>query len=75
MSIKTAASLRLVAGHGIFSRPSWGKRILTMLSLRRSRLDLAHLGDDQLRDIGLTRDQVADEIARPIWDVPANWLR
>ncbi|MGN7870523.1 DUF1127 domain-containing protein [Paracoccus sp. 22332] len=48
---------------------------MTMLALRRSRLDLAHLSDDQLRDIGLTRDQVAAEIARPIWDVPANWRR
>lgn len=75
MSIKTTASLRLTAGHGILARPSLGKRILTLLSLRRSRQDLAHLTDDQLRDIGLTRDQVADEIARPIWDVPANWRR
>ncbi|WEF22961.1 DUF1127 domain-containing protein [Paracoccus sp. S3-43] len=48
---------------------------MTLLTLRRSRLDLASLSDDQLRDIGLTRDQVAAEIARPIWDVPANWRR
>lgn len=75
MSLKTAASLRLIAGHGTSPRPSLGKRILTLLSLRRSRLDLAGLSDDQLRDIGLTRDQVADEIARPIWDVPNNWRR
>lgn len=75
MSIKTAASLPLVAGHGLSPRPSLGKRIVTLLTLRRSRLDLAHLSDDQLRDIGLTRDQVAAEIARPIWDVPANWRR
>lgn len=75
MSIKTAASLPLVAGLGLSPRPSLGKRIMTMLTLRRSRLDLAHLSDDQLRDIGLTRDQVAAEIARPIWDVPANWRR
>lgn len=75
MSIKTAASLPLVAGHGLSPRPSLGKRIMTMLALRRSRLDLAHLSDDQLRDIGLTRDQVAAEIARPVWDVPANWRR
>jgi uncharacterized protein YjiS (DUF1127 family) len=75
MSIKTAASLRHIAGHGTFTRPSPGKRILTLLSLRRSRLDLAGLSDEQLHDIGLTRDQVADEIARPIWDVPANWRR
>ena len=75
MSFKTAASLPIVAGLGLSARPSLGKRILALLSLRRSRTDLAHLSDDQLRDIGLTRDQVAEEIARPIWDVPANWRR
>lgn len=75
MSFKTTASLPLVAGHGLSPRPSLGKRILTLLSLRRSRMDLAHLSDEQMRDIGLTRDQVMDEIARPIWDVPANWRR
>lgn len=74
MSAKTAALLSHVAGLGM-SRPSLGKRIMTILSLRRSRLDLACLTDDQLRDIGLGRDQVAQEIARPIWDVPANWRR
>ena len=75
MFTKTAASLPFVAGHGHSPRPSWGKRIITMLNLRRSRLDLAYLSDDQLRDIGLSRDDVATEIARPIWDVPANWRR
>lgn len=75
MSFKTAGSLSLLAGHGLSARPTWGKRILTMLSVRRSRLDLAHLSDEQLRDIGLNRDQVGAEIARPIWDVPTNWRR
>lgn len=74
MAPKTA-SLHVLAGHGPFPRPSLGKRILTILSVRRSRQDLSHLSDEQLRDIGLTRDQVADEIARPIWDVPNNWRR
>lgn len=67
------SSLHVLAGHP--ARPTWGRRILTLLSVRRSRHDLAHLSDAQLRDIGLTRDQVAHEIARPIWDVPANWRR
>lgn len=74
MTIKTA-SLHVLAGHGISTRPSLGKRILTMLSVRRSRLDLAHLSDEHLRDIGLTRDQAAQETGRPLWDVPTNWLR
>lgn len=67
------SSLHALAGHP--PRRSWGRRILTLLSVRRSRQDLVHLSDVQLRDIGLTRDQVAHEIARPIWDVPANWRR
>ena len=70
-----STSLHVFAGQGFFPRPSLGKRILTVLSVRRSRHDLAQLGDAQLRDIGLTREQVADEIARPIWDVPTNWRR
>jgi uncharacterized protein YjiS (DUF1127 family) len=74
MSFKTTASLSLAAGLGK-SRPSLGKRILNLISLRRSRLDLGSLTDEQLRDIGLTRDQVAKEIERPIWDVPSNWRR
>lgn len=74
MATRTA-SLHVLAGHGLKSRPSWGKRILNMLSVQRSRHDLANLSDDQLRDIGLSREQVNHEIARPIWDVPANWRR
>ena len=74
MATKTT-SLPVLAGHGTSPRPSWAKRIMTVLSVRRSRQDLAHLGDEQLRDIGLTREDVADEIARPIWDVPTNWRR
>ena len=69
------SSLHALAGRGVPAHLSWGKRILTLLSLRRSRQDLAYLSDVQLRDIGLTRDQVTHEIARPIWDVPANWRR
>lgn len=74
MSLWTDGSLH-IAGHGHSTRPSMGKRLANMLSVRRSRLDLAHLSDEQLRDIGLTRDQAGAEIARPIWDVPTNWRR
>lgn len=64
-----------VAGQSLPASLSWGRRILTMLSVRRSRLDLSQLSDAQLSDIGLSRDQVAQEIARPLWDVPSNWRR
>ena len=75
MAQKSAAMLRVVTGHGIIPRPGWVERLLTLFDVRRSRIDLAGLSDEQLRDIGLTRDDVAEELARPIWDVPANWRR
>ncbi len=67
--------LRVVTGHGILLRPNWLERLLTMFDVRRTRLDLSRLSDAQLRDIGLTRDEIAAEIARPMWDVPAHWRR
>lgn len=54
--------------------PSWG-RLLRRLDCGRSRRRLADLDDHILRDIGLTRDQALQEAERPIWDVPAHWLR
>nr|WP_111298126.1 DUF1127 domain-containing protein [Paracoccus saliphilus] len=75
MATKSTALLRVVTGRGIVPRPSWIERLLTVFDVQRTRIDLARLSDDQLRDIGLTRDQVEAEIARPVWDVPANWRR
>jgi uncharacterized protein YjiS (DUF1127 family) len=34
---------------------------------RRQRLQLAQVGDRQLRDIGLTPDDIEREIMRPFW--------
>jgi uncharacterized protein YjiS (DUF1127 family) len=34
---------------------------------QRSRRHLRHLTDDQLRDIGVTRDQALTEASKPIW--------
>ena len=75
MSAKSAALLRVVVGHGIVPRTAWIERILTMFDVRRSRIALDRLTDAQLADIGLTREQVAEEIARPAWDVPTHWRR
>ncbi|WP_246054848.1 DUF1127 domain-containing protein [Paracoccus gahaiensis] len=75
MTPKSKALLRVVTGHGILPRPSWIERILTMFDVRRTRLDLDRLTDDQLRDIGLTREDVEAEMNRPLWDVPAHWRR
>lgn len=71
MTTRSSAMLRVVTGHGIVPRTRWLERLLTILDVRRTRIDLARLSDDQLRDIGLTRPQVEAEIARPLWDVPA----
>jgi uncharacterized protein YjiS (DUF1127 family) len=42
---------------------------------RLQRLHLLRLDDAALRDIGLTRDMVANEASRPIWDAPAHWRK
>ncbi|WP_411957832.1 DUF1127 domain-containing protein [Paracoccus homiensis] len=75
MAQKSAAMLRVVTGHGIVPRPGWIERILTLLDVRKSRIDLARLTDEQLCDVGLTRADVQQELARAAWDVPSNWRR
>ncbi|MFN4131198.1 MAG: DUF1127 domain-containing protein [Paracoccaceae bacterium] len=75
MTTRSAAMLRIVTGQGAIPRPGWLERILTMFDVRRTRIDLSRLTDAQLRDVGLTRDDVEAELARPAWDVPANWRR
>lgn len=72
---RSTALRRVVTGRGILPRPGWLERILTMFDVRRTRLDLDRLTDTQLRDIGLTREDVAEEMQRPLWDVPAHWRR
>jgi uncharacterized protein YjiS (DUF1127 family) len=75
MTTRPAAMLRIITGQGMVPRPGWLERILTMFDVRRTRIDLSRLSDDQLRDVGLTRDQVEAELSRPAWDVPPNWRR
>jgi len=38
--------------------------------LHRERIELASLSDDALKDIGLSRADVYEEIDRPFWDDP-----
>ncbi|MBK5935180.1 uncharacterized protein YjiS (DUF1127 family) [Rhodovulum imhoffii] len=45
------------------------------LTAARQRRHLAQLDDALLRDIGLTRQDVQHELERPVWDVPASWLK
>ena len=48
-------------------------RILRLNEVWKQRDHLAKLDDAALKDIGLTRDQVRAERARPIWDAPDYW--
>lgn len=75
MARNSSPLARVVAGTGILPRPRLLERLLTMFDVRRTRIDLARLSDDQLHDIGLTRDEVRAELDRPVWDVPLNWRR
>ena len=52
-----------------------GLRLSTLLSVWRERQALAALGDDALRDIGLSRSEAAEEADRAPWDVPTHWRR
>ncbi|QQA41555.1 DUF1127 domain-containing protein [Pelagovum pacificum] len=45
------------------------------VALLRQRRALARLDDRALADIGLTRAEAWSEADRPLWDVPAHWLR
>lgn len=42
---------------------------------RAQRQQLRKLDSALLADIGLTRAQAETEAARPLWDVPSDWLR
>lgn len=70
MAQDSTAMLRVVTGNGIIPRPSWLERVLTAFDVRKTRIDLSRLTDDQLRDVGLTREQVEAEIKRKMWDAP-----
>ncbi|WP_199559504.1 DUF1127 domain-containing protein [Paracoccus sediminilitoris] len=73
--MSTRSLARVITGHGIIPRTRWLERLLTMFDVRRTRIDLARLTDAQLNDIGLTRADVEQELARAAWDVPAGWRR
>lgn len=47
--------------------------IWSMLDLFRQRQHLRALSDDQLNDIGISRQDALTEAARPVWDAPQHW--
>ena len=56
-------------------RPTAFRMIKLALKARNQRRELRRLDNAALDDLGLTRKQAKQEANRPIWDVPANWLR
>lgn len=44
-----------------------------MLGVWRQRQHLDRLPDHMRRDIGLTDTQIAQEVAKPMWDAPQTW--
>ena len=56
--------------------PSFGlKSFFAFASLYRQRRDLSRLDARQLRDVGVSETEALRESQRPVWDVPAHWLR
>ena len=49
--------------------------LFSLISLRKSRQDLARMDEYMLRDIGLSVDEAQAESQRSFWDVPAGWGR
>jgi uncharacterized protein YjiS (DUF1127 family) len=61
------------------SQAQFGRRVSQLvatvehvLQVRRERRALAGLSDAMLKDLGLTRADVANETGRALWDVPAE---
>lgn len=46
-----------------------------LIAAHKSRIALANLDQHGLEDVGLTRTDVEDDLARPVWDVPSQWRR
>ena len=71
MAFVQSSSLRGVSGR----RLSMTKRLRMMFALRKSRTQLAALTDDQLADIGVSRDQAMAESQRALWDGHEYWVK
>ena len=48
---------------------------LTLQAIWRERRTLNALSQEQLKDIGQTRQSAESEARRPAWDAPNRWLR
>ncbi|MBM7066674.1 DUF1127 domain-containing protein [Actibacterium sp. 188UL27-1] len=61
--------------HRGFSLISIFRTIYGAYQTQRERHRLKDLDPHMLNDIGLTSEDVRSELNRPIWDVPAHWMR
>lgn len=78
--MKGNAMTRSESGAGVLGaatgrRTGFVRMIVGAHALWQSRRRLATLDDAALRDLGLTREEALDEAERPVWNVPAHWLR
>jgi uncharacterized protein YjiS (DUF1127 family) len=51
----------------MIQKPSFVARVKRALELRKQRVTLAGLTNEQLTDIGLTRREVEEERAKSLW--------
>jgi uncharacterized protein YjiS (DUF1127 family) len=74
---RSAISERAGFGGSVVAVPPrrWFAALLQVMALRQSRRRLAVMDDATLRDLGLTREEALAEADKPIWNVPAHWLR
>jgi len=49
--------------------------LMTAMDVWRSRQQLNSLEPHMLEDIGIAPKNAKSEASRPIWDVPAHWLK
>lgn len=56
-------------------KPGLAARTFAALAVLRSRRQLAALDQHQLDDLGISAKAAQAEANRPIWDVPAHWVK
>lgn len=49
--------------------------LFDLIALYGQRRALTRLDDAALKDVGLSRKDALQEAGRPIWDVPAHWVK
>ena len=66
-----------LTGHRVMHarRPGLAAFIAHAFAVWRQRQKLGALDSHLRRDIGLSEQDIRTEAARPLWDVPAYWLR